>query len=107
MAETFEKLARKSVADLRAMAKDNEHEALKGHAQLAKEDLVKALCTAQDIEIPEHRKQPRVDRSAVKAKIQSWKEKRKQALEAHDAPQLARARRKIQRLKRKLRAARI
>ena len=105
MPENFESLARKSVADLRAVAKGIEHEALAGHAQLAKEDLVRALCRAQDIAIPEHRKESAVDRRAVKAQIQAWKEKRTQAVEARDATQLARARRRIQRLKRKLRAA--
>ncbi len=105
MGQTYEQLARKSVADLRGIAKELEHEAVKGHAQLSKEELVKAVCIAQDVRIPDHRKEPRVDRKAVKAKIQELKAKRREALEAKDATQLARARRRIQRLKRKLRAA--
>ena len=107
MAQTYEQLAKKSVADLRAVAKEIEHEALAGFQQLAKADLVKAICTAQDVEIPAHRQGPDLDRKAVKAKIQELKAKRQAAVEAKDSTQLARSRRRIQRLKRKLRAAAI
>ncbi len=105
MAQTYEQLAKKSVADLRAIAKDLEHEAVKGCHQMANSDLEKADCTAQDIAIPPHRQGPDLDRKAIKGKIQELKGKRQAALEAKDATQLARARRRIQRLKRKLRAA--
>jgi len=107
MAQTYEKLAKKSVADLRASAKELEHDALQGFQQMTKEQLVGALCTAQDIEIPVHRRGPVLDRKAVKVKIQELKTKRQAAVESKDSTQLARARRRIQRLKRKLRAATI
>jgi protein-arginine kinase activator protein McsA len=74
---------------------------------MTKEQLVGALCTAQDIEIPVHRRGPALDRKAVKTKIQELKAKRQAAVESKDSTQLARARRRIQRLKRKLRAATI
>ena len=51
MAQNYEKLAKKSVADLRAIAKELEHDAVKGFHQMTKGDLVKALCTAQDVQI--------------------------------------------------------
>lgn len=105
MAENYEALAKKSVADLRAMAKEIEHDALAGFNQLDKGDLLRALCTAKDLEIPAHRREPGVDRKAVKGRIQELKVKRQAALDAHDHEQLARTRRRINRLKRKLRAA--
>jgi len=106
-AQTYEKLAKKSVAELRASAKELEHDALQRYQQMTKEQLVGALCTAQDIEIPVHRRGPALDRKAVKTKIQELKAKRQAAVESKDSTQLARARRRIQRLKRKLRAATI
>ena len=44
MAElTYEQLRHKTLAELRDMAKDNEHEAVQGYTQMNKEHLVGAL----------------------------------------------------------------
>ena len=105
MAQTYEQLAKKSVADLRAAAKELEHDALQGYSNMSKGELVKALCAAQDVAIPSHRQGPGLDRKAVKAKIKELKVTRQAAVDGKDSTQLARTRRRIQRLKRKLRAA--
>jgi len=106
MAEhTFESLRKKTIADLREIAKGLEHEAVKGYSQLRKDELLMAVCTALDIDPKEHRHVVGIDKKAVKSRIQELKAERDAAVEAGDAVKLKRTRRKIHRLKHKLRAA--
>jgi hypothetical protein len=51
---TFEQLKHKTVAELREIAKGNEHEALQGYTQLNKEHLLVALCKALGIKQEHH-----------------------------------------------------
>jgi hypothetical protein len=105
MAQTFEELRKKTVAELREIAKDIDHEALKGHTQMHKADLLKALCTALHIETHEHHDVAGINKTDVKAKIREYKKKRDEALAAHDHPQLKAIRREIHRLKRMIHRA--
>ena len=105
MSYSFEELANKKVADLREIAKEIEHEALKGYSGMHKAELIKALCIALEIEDHKHHEVVGLDKASLKAKIQQLKTQRNAALEAHDAVQLRRVRRKIHRLKRTLRAS--
>ena len=100
MPQTFEELRKKTVAELREIAKGIDHEALKGHTQMHKADLLKALCTAFHIETHDHHDVTGIDKSQVKAQIREFKKKRDEALAAHDHPQLKTIRREIHRLKR-------
>jgi len=101
MEYTFEQLKHKTVAELRDIAKGNEHEALQGYTQLNKEHLLVALSKALGIQ-HEHHDVVGVDKAAIKARIREVKKKRDEALSAHDRAQLKIARRTIHRLKRRI-----
>ncbi len=105
MSHTFEELEGKTVAELRAIAKETEHEAVRGYTSMQKADLVKALCTASGIEAHQHHEVQGLDKAPIKAKIRELKVERNEALQARDYRQLKILRRRIHRLKRKIRAA--
>jgi hypothetical protein len=104
MEYTFEKLKHMTVAELRDIAKGNEHEALQGYTQLNKEHLLVALSNALGIK-HEHHDVVGVDKAGIKARIREVKKKRDEALAAHDHAQLKVARRTIHRLKRQINKA--
>lgn len=104
MEYTFEQLKHKTVAELREIAKGNEHEALQGFTQLNKEHLLVALSKALGIQ-HEHHDVVGVDKASIKAQIREMKKKRDEALTAHDRAQLKIARRTIHRLKRRINKA--
>lgn len=104
MAYTFEQLKHKTVADLREIAKDIEHEAVKGYTQLNKEHLVVAISKALGIQ-HEHHEVVGINKAAIKARIRDLKKKREEALSAHDHAQLKVVRRTIHRLKRQIHKA--
>jgi hypothetical protein len=105
MAYTHHELKHKTLAELRDIAKDIEHEAVQGYTQLNKEHLVVALCKALNIDIHEHHDVVGIDKAAIKSRIKALKQKRDAALQAHDHAQLKRARRGIHRLKRQIHKA--
>ena len=104
MEYTFEQLKHKTVAELRDIAKDNEHEALQGYTQLNKEHLLVALSKALGIK-HEHHEVVGVDKASIKARIREMKKKRDEALASHDHGQLKIARRTIHSLKRQIHKA--
>ena len=104
MAYTFEQLKHKTVAELREIAKDIEHEAVQGYTQLNKEHLIVAISKALGIQ-HEHHDVVGVDKAAIKARIRELKRKREEALSAHDHTQLKVVRRTIHRLKRQIHKA--
>jgi hypothetical protein len=105
MAHTYEELHKKTVAELREIAKGIEHEAVKGYTQLNKEHLLHALCKALGIEAHAHIVVVGIDKASLKARIRSLKGKRGAAVEARDAKQLKAIRRRIHSLKRKMHKA--
>ena len=105
MAHTHHELKHKTLAELRDIAKDIEHEAIQGYTQLNKEHLVVALCKALNIDIHEHHDVVGIDKAAIKIRIKAFKQQRDAALQAHDHAQLKRARRGIHRLKRQIHKA--
>ena len=105
MAYTHHELKHKTLAELRDIAKDIDHEAVQGYTQLNKDHLVVAICKALNIDIQEHHEVVWIDKAAIKGRIKEWKKKREAALEAHDHAQLKRARRSIHRLKRQIHKA--
>ena len=105
MAYTHHELKHKTLAELRDIAKDIEHEAVQGYTQLNKEHLVVALCKALNIDMHEHHQVVGIDKAAIKSRIQQLKERRNTALAAHDHAQLKAVRRRIHRLKRQIHKA--
>ena len=105
MAYTHQELKHKTLAELRDIAKDIDHEAVQGHTQLNKEHLVVAICKALNIEMHEHHEVVGVDKGAIETRIKALKTKRDAALAAHDHKQLKIVRRGIHRLKRQIHKA--
>ena len=104
MAYTYEELKHKTLAELRDIAKDMQHDAVQGYTQLNKEHLVAALARALGIQHTHH-DVVGIDKSSIKARIRELKTKRAAALEAHDHAQLKVVRRTIHRLKRQIHKA--
>src|SRR5436190_22237673 len=102
MAYTHHELKHKTLAELRDIAKDIEHDAVKGYTQLNKEHLVVAICNALNIDVHEHHDVVGIDKSAIKSRIKALKAKRDAAVVAHDHAQFKRAPRSIHRLKRQI-----
>jgi DNA-binding IclR family transcriptional regulator len=105
MAYTHHELKHKTLAELRDIAKDIDHEALQGYTQLNKEHLVVAMCKALNIDIHEHHEVVGIDKAAIKSRIKALKAKRDEAITAHDHAALKKARRSIHRLKRQIHKA--
>ena len=103
--QTYEELKKKTVAELREIAKGLKHEAVKGYSQLNKEHLLPAVCQAFGIDTYEHHHVVGAfDKSGIKAKMRSLKADRQAALEAHDHAKLQAVRRQLHRLNREVRA---
>jgi hypothetical protein len=105
MSHTYEELKHTRVVDLREIAKGIDHEAVKGYSTMHKDDLVRALCTALEIEAHAHHEVVGIDKKSIKARIRKLKAKRDEAVEAQDRVQLKRIRRRIHRLKRSIHRA--
>ena len=105
MSHSYEELSKKTIAELREIAKDVEHDAVKGFTQMNKEHLLPALCEALGIETHAHHDVVGIDKAAVKRKIRALKSERQKAIDAGDRAQLKALRRRIHRLKRRIHAA--
>ncbi len=105
MEHTYDSLKQQTVAELREIADAMDHEKVHGYKSLHKEDLIKLICGALDIDAHEHHHVVGLDKAKIKAKIQVLKQKRAAAIEAHDAKQLKWTRLNIKRLKHKIRRA--
>jgi hypothetical protein len=105
MAYTHQELKHKTLAELRDIAKDIDHEAVQGYTQLNKDHLVVAICKALGIEMHEHHDVVGIDKASIKSRIKALKVKRDAAIAAHDHKQLKTARRGIHRLKRQIHKA--
>lgn len=105
MAHTYEELKKKNVSELREIAKGIEHEAVQGYTQLNKEHLLKAICTALNIDMHVHHEVKGIDKTKIKSEIRELKKKRDEAIKSKDAETQKKARRKIRYLKKVLRKA--
>ncbi len=105
MAYTYHELKEKTVVELREIAKDIEHEAVKGATQMNKDHLLKGLCAALSIDMHEHHDVVGIDKAAFKAKIRELKKKRDEILASPDRSQLHGVLRQIHSLKRTMRRA--
>ncbi|HMG37491.1 MAG TPA: hypothetical protein VKM94_26545 [Blastocatellia bacterium] len=105
MAHTYEELKGKSLAQLREIAAGTTHEAVQGYTQMNKDHLMKALCKAFGVEMHEHHQVVGLNKTDIKAQIKEWKQKRDEALAAHDHARLKDLRRRIHHLKRRIHKA--
>lgn len=105
MSVTYEELQRKTVAELREIAKGISHEAVQGHTQMNKEHLIPAICKALGIDTRvHHRIEAGFDKNAIKARIRVLKAARNKALDAHDHERLHALRRELHALNHRIRA---
>ena len=103
MAYTYEELKRKSIAELRDIAKDVQHDAVQGYTQMNKDHLLPALCKALGIDAHEHHAAHGELKVAAKARMKALRAKREQAIEAGDHDLLKSIRREYHHLNHKLR----
>jgi hypothetical protein len=103
MAHTYEELKKKSLAELRDIAKDLQHEAVQGYTQLNKDHLLPAVCQALGIDTHVHHGAHAASLSGVRHRMRELKVKRQAAVEAHDAAALRAIRREYHKLNHKLR----
>jgi DNA polymerase/3'-5' exonuclease PolX len=104
---TYEELHKKTVADLREIAKGLDHEAVKGYTQMNKDHLLPAICKALGVNISKHphHEAKGIDKKEIKDQLKELKAERQKAIEAGDHTQLKAVRRKYHRLNRRIRAA--
>ncbi|MCI0488022.1 MAG: hypothetical protein L0229_15640 [Blastocatellia bacterium] len=105
MAHTLESLRKKTVAQLREIADGIDHEALKGHSVMHKDQLLVALCEVLGIDMREHHEVVGINKARIKARIKELKKQRDEAIAARDHAQLKVVRRTIHQLKRRIHKA--
>src|SRR5262245_51692906 len=98
MAHTYEELSKKTLAELRDIAKDIQHDAVQGYTQMNKDHLLPAICKALGIDAHTHHAAAVAEKSAIKAKLRDLKAARTKALGAGDPDQLRQLRRQYHRL---------
>ena len=101
---TYEDLKKKTVAELRDMAKGFTHEAVQGYTQMNKDHLLPALCKALGIEHGHHHVEAGFDKSKIKARMKMLQAERDEALEAHDSAKLKVIRTELHTLNHRIRA---
>jgi len=100
---TYEDLKKKTVAELRDMAKGLTHEAVQGYTQMNKEHLLPALCKALGIEHAHHHVEGGFDKLKLKGRMKMLRAERDKALEAHDSAKLRVIRTELHALNRRIR----
>ena len=107
MAYTYEELHKKTVAELRDIAKGLEHEAVQGYTQMNKDHLLPAVCQALGIDVVKHphHEAGGIDKAELKERMRKLKADKQKAIEAHDRAQVKALRRQYHRLNRRIRAA--
>ena len=102
---TFNELKKKTVAELRDIAKGLSHESVQGYTQMNKEHLLPALCKALGIDIGvHHHVETGFDKVAIKARMKALHSRRDEALESHDLLTLKVLRKELHALNHRLRA---
>ncbi len=105
MPHTYEELKKKTVAELREIAKDIQHDAVQGFTQMNKDHLLPAICTALGIDAHEHHAAALAQKAGVKAKMRALKAERDKALGHGDPDRLHQIRREYHALNHELRAS--
>jgi hypothetical protein len=107
MAYTYEELKKKTVDELRELAKGLGEDSVKGYSQLNKEHLLPAVCKALGVEIHKHPHHAAegIDKAKMKARMHELKAEKQRAIEAKDSARLKAIRREYHHLNRRIRAA--
>jgi hypothetical protein len=105
MAFTYEALHKKTVEELRAIAKDIQHDAVKGYTQMNKDHLLPAICKALGVDAHAHHHVEGINKANLKARMRQLKADRAAAIEAGDKVKLQQIRQAYHRLNHRIRAA--
>jgi DNA polymerase/3'-5' exonuclease PolX len=107
MAYTYEELKKKTIEDLREIARGIESEATKGYTQMNKEHLLPAICHALGIDVHRHPHHDAkgIKKEALKARMHVLRSEKAKAVEAGDHARLKALRREYHHLNRRIRAA--
>jgi DNA polymerase/3'-5' exonuclease PolX len=107
MADTYEELKKKTIDELREIAKGLEHEAVQGFTQMNKDHLLPAVCKALGIDVHRHPHHDAVgiDKTKLKARMRELPAEMQKAIEAGDHARLKAVRREHHHLNRRIRAA--
>jgi hypothetical protein len=103
VAHTYEELKKKTLAELRELAKETDHEAVQGFTQMNKEHLLPALCKAFGIDAREHHVAHGAEKLSARARMHELKKKREEAIAAGDHDLLKTIRREYHHWNHKLR----
>ncbi len=103
MAQSYEDLRKKTLAELRDIAKDLQHESVQGYSQMNKDHLLPALCTALGIDAHVHHAAHGEAKLAARARLKELRGLRAAALAAHDHETLKVVRREYHHLNHELR----
>jgi hypothetical protein len=103
MAYTYEELKKKTIAELRDIAKGIQHDAVRGYTQMNKDHLLPALCTALGIDAHEHHAAHGAIKFETRTRMRELRAKRQQALATGDHAALHAIRREYHHLNHKLR----
>ena len=105
MEHTYKELKHTTLAKLKEIAKEIDHETVKGYTQMNKDHLLEAICTALNIEMHEHHEVVGIDKGKIKKEIRELKKKRDKALADKDHDTLKKVRKEIKNRKTELRRA--
>jgi DNA-binding IclR family transcriptional regulator len=105
MAHTYEELKKKTIADLREIAKEIQHEAVQGYTQMNKEHLLPAICKALGIDSHAHHAAALAEKAALKARMREIKEQKAKALAGGDHALVHQLRRQYHRMNHTLRSS--
>jgi len=101
---TYEDLKKKTVAELRDIAKGLTHDAVQGHTQMNKEHLLPAICKALGIEHGHHHVEAGFDKSQLKMRMKMLRVELDKSLEAHDSAKRRAIRSELHALNHRIRA---
>ena len=102
---TYEELHKKTVAELREIAKGLPHEAVQGYTQMNKEHLLPAICQALGIDgHAHHHLESGFDKAKIKTRMRELRHQRDEAAQTGDADRLHAIRREWHSLNHRIRA---
>jgi hypothetical protein len=105
MTHSYEELKKRTVGELRDIAKELQHEAVQGYTQMNKDHLLPALCKALGIEAHEHHAAVAAEKAAIKMQMREIKTACEQAAAEGDHERLHRLRRHYHQLNHLLRSS--
>lgn len=102
---TYEELHRKTVAELREIARGLTHDAVQGYTQMNKDHLLPAICRALGIDThTHHHLETGFDKAKIKARMRELRRQRQSAVQSGAPHQLRTLRREWHTLNHRIRA---